>query len=1023
MSAHRILAASVALICFAPSVRAVDIDDLRPGLVASYRDGKQPPVEVVRLEPGIALAWKATETAHPRLSPGDGTVQWEGYLNVLRAGNYRFSALLRGKIAVSVAGKEVLTGEGKEDAASTATGQEMRLEAGIHPLSAKFTRLPGAARLELFWQGPGFRKEPVPNDYLGHLPGKAPAKLATDRLSERGRFLAEERNCTSCHQPEKSDQLTRGLASRPGPDLSQVGGRAYAGWMYHWLKDPQKVRPGALMPRLFSEDESGQAEAYAVARYLSSLGGPVPAAKPPNPNEVKGSIASGQRLFNTVGCMSCHKAPEKIAEEPASIHGIGADTGVRQTFVLNGLGSKTTPDKLAAFLLNPHAIDPSGRMPNMLLEPKEATDLARHLCEAKDPAIAVELPQAPGKDLVVAAFKRLDPDGVPGFEKLGADAQLLDLGKRLTIEKGCVNCHTVAPDKKPLAVKPARAGFDGIKAEKAHAAGCLAEDAARRGAAPAFALVENDRKALRQFLSEGSKGAGSPAPAHAARLSLQRFNCLACHQRDGEGGLTTETTDLLRQFEKAENAEAVSPPPLTGVGHKLRTPWLKQVLTQRGRARPWMALRMPQFGDAQVGAMSESLAALEGTEPDDKIHKVPLNAAKIDAGKQLVGKNAFGCISCHDLAGIPNSGTRGPDLAGMNQRVRFDWYERWLEQAQRMQPGTRMPIVFPDGKSTHTTLFDGKADAQAEAMWAYLSLGPGLPLPEGIGPPKGLVLQVKDKPMLLRTFMPEAGARAIAIGYPGGISTAFDAQTCRLAYGWSGNFLDASPVWDNRGGAPAKLLGQRFWNAPAGCSWAVNDSNDPPDFAALRKDPAYGAAMPEGKVHEGPRQLCFDGYSTDKEGLPTFRYRLDAAEKHPVAVSERPEPLRNPVAFGLARRFTLQVPAQRAAWLLAGETTSEPRLLDAKGNPLTLDLKADRIELPLADRLLALPQGAEKVIVLTVTAAPKDAVWVLQKQGGAWQALVKVPAPAKESEFKVGLNVWSPLRDEPALLKEMLSAK
>ena len=113
---------------------------------------------------------------------------------------------------------------------------------------------------------------------------------------------------------------------------------------------------------------------------------------------------------------------------------------------------------------------------------------------------------------------------------------------------------------------------------------------------------------------------------------------------------------------------------LTGVGHKLRTAWMKQVLTAGVRARPWMSLRMPQFGEANVGRLPEEVASLEGTQPDDDVHKTPLSAAKIEAGRTLIGKNAFGCISCHDLAGIANTGTRGPDLAGMNQRVRYEWY-------------------------------------------------------------------------------------------------------------------------------------------------------------------------------------------------------------------------------------------------------------------------------------------------------------------------------------------------------------
>jgi hypothetical protein len=170
-----------------------------------------------------------------------------------------------------------------------------------------------------------------------------------------------------------------------------------------------------------------------------------------------------------------------------------------------------------------------------------------------------------------------------------------------------------------------------------------------------------------------------------------------------------------------------------------------------------MALRMPQFGEANVGWLPQALAAMEGAEPDETIHQVPLSAARIEAGRHLVGKGGFGCISCHDIAGVPNTGTRGPDLAVMNQRVRYDWYRRWLEQPQRIQPGTRMPSVFLDGKSLVGNVLGGQAEAQADAMWGYLSLGARLPLPEGLEPRKGRGVPVQSRPVLRRTLMPDAG--------------------------------------------------------------------------------------------------------------------------------------------------------------------------------------------------------------------------------------------------------------------------
>src|SRR5262249_21654171 len=143
------------------------------------------------------------------------------------------------------------------------------------PLTAEFTRLPGLARVELLWQSSHFRSEPLPYDHIGHLPAQEPSRLAACAEAERGRFLAEEHGCTRCHQPNAEDRLARGLQSRQGPDLSRVGGRVHAGWLYRWLESPRQVRSDATMPELFADDESGRVERHAVAAYLASLGGPL----------------------------------------------------------------------------------------------------------------------------------------------------------------------------------------------------------------------------------------------------------------------------------------------------------------------------------------------------------------------------------------------------------------------------------------------------------------------------------------------------------------------------------------------------------------------------------------------------------------------------------------------------------------------------------------------------------------------------------------------------------------------------
>src|SRR5262249_4531831 len=150
-------------------------------------------------------------------------------------------------------------------------------------------------------------------------------------------------------------------------------------------------------------------------------------------------------------------------------------------------------------------------------------------------------------------------------------------GQRVIIDKGCNNCHVIAPGGKSFANMQASATLEDVIKSKEDK-GCLADDAAGRGKAPGFGFGKEERAALRAFLARRLSGAGTHAPAVGARRGLQRSTGRACHGRDGEGGLGTEVAEELRRNENAENAEAVVPPLLTGVGHKLRTPWLRNVL-------------------------------------------------------------------------------------------------------------------------------------------------------------------------------------------------------------------------------------------------------------------------------------------------------------------------------------------------------------------------------------------------------------------------------------------------------------
>ncbi len=1045
---YRYFLLALATLSLTTAARAVEPADLKPGLVATYsdvKDGAKSP-SVTRLEPTVALTLASkAETTHPALETG-GLMTWKGHINIARRGSYTFSSTVRGgRLVVKVGGKEVLDANSSGEPVVNKTGPENTFEGGVETFEATFTRVMSDAgsRVELFWQGASFIKEPVPAQFFGHLAKDRPKEFATDNALAHGRFKFEELACVKCHRPGANDRMAKTLVEHGAPNLTDIAKRAYPGWIYTWLDDPSKLRAHTTMPRTFGNDEAGAAERYAVTQYLVSLSGkPLDVYKLPTvpPNNIKQSMDRGRVLYSVTGCAACHSDPlpkkkkdDDEEKEPLAptdyVYGVGTLSGPTPKYSLGGLGGKFRPETLAAYLQNPLKSNPHGRMPNLNLSASEATDIAIFLCRVPDEHVTPDKVPVPrmtaleiGKKVYEEHYGLKARDEIAALEKLAADKQWLAVGRTLSDVKGCINCHTIevgGKARQPLDAFPQLADI-----KKAGEKGCLdvRPDAARVARYP---LVPAEREALLAFVKDGLTGAGSSAPAYQARVALRRFNCLNCHTRDGEGGIPTELADQMRLLEKVENADDVRPPVLTGVGHKTRTSWLKSVLTQSGRARPWMQLRMPQYGEPNVGFLPEAIASLEGTVTDDQVHVVERTAAKIAAGRNIVGKGGLGCISCHDIGGVANTGTRGPELATINQRVRYEWYERWLSQPLRMAPGTRMPQAFVDGKSTLSTAFNGSPHLQAEAMWAYLALGPGpgFPLPDGLEPPKGLVIAVKDRPEVLRTFMPDAGSKGIAVGYPGYVSIAFSADQCRTAYAWSGNFLDATPVWNNRGGNPAKLLGQKFWTAAPGHPWGLTKSGaEPPDFLARANNPAFGLPLPlePARIYDGPMAVKFDGYSLDKDGKPTFRYRLDETFKGPeLAVAETPFPLKGLLPTGLGRKFEVAIPGNYQAWFLAGSTNKEARLFDVAGKPIKLDLKAEEVTAPATARVV-LPGDTDRATLIEAAGAPAGSTWRFVKtRSGGWLAVLKFPESKTDQRAAFTLNLWALPKDDDTILKDL----
>ena len=551
-------------------------------------------------------------------------------------------------------------------------------------------------------------------------------------------------------------------------------------------------------------------ERRQVVGFLASLGNVPPAAPPPTAHDV----SRGAELYESVGCAPCHGQP-----------------GLE----LDGLGSKYFPRALAAYLEDPSVTDPGGRMPSLLLTPEEAMQLAAHLGQSRRTEFEGPVPEATPEDLA--------------------------RGRKLIETRGCLACHTLRSEP-PLQPRHRVAPLRGPRAGD----GCLAAHPAP--GLPRYQITDVDRDALRGVLATLRRfGQLHAAPLLATRRRLEALRCNACHITDG--------------------ADAVSPPPeriptLRGVGAKLKPAWLESVLLEKRRVRTALRTRMPHYPAAVVKPLARGLTALSGVSAEaiDPVAKASDASLKMqrESGLRHLGTQAenggLSCISCHDFgAQKPIADEKGPQLLDTYERLRYDWFRRWMLAPGRLASGTSMPTYFTQTPAD-------EAAKTIDALWAALSLGDRLPPPPGLEalhhPLTREVLPVAvDEAFVLRFPLSGTSAAAINVALPRQgtvpeMSFTFDAATCHLALLWQGGFLDLSESLTKRM-QPPRLVGEVFFRGT---------------HPSLRF----------GDVDSVPTSR-FRGYRM-VDGYPEFRYELAGVE-----VRERILPL--PGHSGITREFHL----------------------------------------------------------------------------------------------------------------------
>ncbi|HEV7401593.1 MAG TPA: hypothetical protein VGO11_01655 [Chthoniobacteraceae bacterium] len=511
-----------------------------------------------------------------------------------------------------------------------------------------------------------------------------------------------------------------------------------------------------------------------------------------------GSAKDGEEIFKSIGCIACHR-----------------------DLPLKGLGEKYAHGELVRFLLQPLLARPAGRMPDLHTTPKEAAHLAAWL--------------AP-----------VEPEDAKPFVP---DAASAERGRVAFASLGCAACHERAAERAPVPWRDLKGG-------------CLAENPA--AGVPRYGLSEEQRTALRTALA--ARGPELKAPALEPRAAIRRImlerDCFACHQREGGGGPSPELAPLFTSTREDLGDLGRFPPPLDGAGRKFQPAALEAILHGKGGVRNYMRVRMGDFGDDLAQRLPVLLAAADLVAPERPMIGTvdPSKVGRNEAGREIVGTGGYACIACHELHGHPSLGIGAYDLAEMPKRLRPEWMRDFLLDPASYPTGTRMPAFWPDGKPLNPKLPGGKdADRQIDSVRVYLTEADQSIPPPGLADEAAYELKPADRPIVFRTFIAGVGTHAIAVGFPAGVNTAFDALEARWALAWRGRFLDAGGTWNQRFTKMEQPLGEGVIKLG--------------DCGALEI-----AGLPKPT-------LKFRGYRIEADGVPVFSYGLGT-----LTIEDRLEP-------------------------------------------------------------------------------------------------------------------------------------
>ncbi len=264
------------------------------------------------------------------------------------------------------------------------------------------------------------------------------------------------------------------------------------------------------------------------------------------------------------------------------------------------------------------------------------------------------------------------------------------------VEGSCVACH--AP-KAGAGAAPTT--LEQIAYADWTVRGCVAES---RGSAPDFRFTSEQISSL-IALRNADRDVGMAslrrfAPVEYAAAQMKALQCAQCHSGGGEQKL----------------------PDIALAGEKFNQDWLAKLFAGQhpAKIRPWQEARMPAFA-SRAANLAIGLAAKHGVAA--KSAAPAPTADSVSLGAKIAGEGGYSCIACHDAGArkaLQVFEGQGPNLQLAGERLRYDYYQRWMHWPQRLAPATIMPRYTKDRDHALLDAYLSRdAEKQFEAVWQW----------------------------------------------------------------------------------------------------------------------------------------------------------------------------------------------------------------------------------------------------------------------------------------------------------------